>query len=141
MTMARPSRNNIDIVSENVVCFVTNIHLTDAKLKNTLSDTYEIARKDARKFKIYRYFGVPLSISATLFTSLLTSDFKSFSFVKGSVLEVIAWVVCAICFLVGIVFALICAACKDNDEKDERDEAISKVMSNIMHAGNTSNNE
>ena len=136
MTMARQNRNNIDIVSENVVCYVTNIQLTDDKLKNTLSDTYEIARKDARKFKIYKFYGVPLSISVTLFISLLTSDFKSFSFIKGDTLETIGWIVCSFCFAVGTIFALLYVSFKDNNENDERDVAISKVMKNIMNREN-----
>ena len=138
--MARTNRNNIDIVSENVVCFVTNIHLTDARLKNTLSDIYETARKDARKFKIYRFFGVPLSVSSTLFVTLLTADFKTFSFVDGTTLETIGWWIASVCLVIGVVLALMCATCKDNKEKDERDAAISKVMSVIMHSDGANNN-
>ena len=69
--------NIIDTKDEGIVVKETLISISDEKLRNSLSRTYEEAQKDMSKFHFYNLYSVFLSISSTLFLSLLTSNFHA----------------------------------------------------------------
>ena len=67
--------NIIEQSDPGIVAKETPVRLSDEKLRNMLSRTYERAQKDVRKPKLCKFFGVFLSIAGTLLLSLLTSTF------------------------------------------------------------------
>ena len=127
--------NNTQIIgvdSENIVCVESKINLSDAKMVNILKDTYEFARKDARKFKIYKHYGIFFSIAFSLLVSLLTSQFLPLGQIAGTTLKIIFGVVCAVCFIIGFTLLIICVNKKESNVNQERDNAVKEIMNNLL---------
>ena len=132
-TKTNRSRNNAIVTSANrIICRETPIQLTDEKMKNTLSQIYEKARKDADKFKLYKYYNVFLSIGSTLLLTLLTADFKTIGKLKGTTITKYGWIAVGLCFLAGIILAIVNVSCHHDKENDERDKAIQNAMSDLI---------
>lgn len=108
------------------------IQVTDEKLNRLLSSTYETARKDARKFKIYNHYGIFFSIAGSLIITLLTSSFNNYEIISSSTLTIIAWIVFSVSLITGIVLAIIRASLQNNDEHTQRDKAVEKIIDKIV---------
>lgn len=121
----------IDSSSGDIIIQEKAIRISDEKLSSMLLKTYEQAREDAGKFKLYKYYGVFLSIAFTLFITLLTTSFNDFLGIAGEVISLIFWVVFALSLASGTVLAVICASNMRNNQNSERDMAIEKVLNNI----------
>ena len=124
-------RNSIVTSSDKIICTETTIQLSDEKLKAMFSKVYEIARKDANKFHLHNHFGVFLSLGGTLLLSLLTADFKHFSFIEDGVLEKCCWWVSIGAILIGLLLAIVNVSVRHNNENEERDRAIETILSEI----------
>lgn len=122
---------NITTKDDNIVCKETSIKLSDEKLKNVLSKAYETARKDARKLKWYKHYGVLLSIAFTLIVTLFTAEFKSFWIFDGECLKIVFAIISAICLIVGLIMLITYATLKDNTLMDERDIAIENIIATL----------
>lgn len=125
------ANNLIDTSLGEIVIQEKPIRVTDEKLSSMLSKTYEQARKDACKFKVYKHYGVFLSTAGTLFITLLTTTFHDFLGIDSKTVSVIFWVAFVLTLITGIVLAVICASQQRNDENDERDLAVEKILNNI----------
>lgn len=130
--MARSNRKNIDTITGSIVCTETSIKLTDEKLKGILSKTYETARKDAQKFRIYKHYGVFLSVAFSLIIPLLTSEFQSFGVISADVISVFCWVIFAISLVSGVVLVIIYASNAATNETSERDEAVESMLAMLQ---------
>lgn len=124
-------RNSIVTSSDRIICTETQIQLSDEKLKGMFARVYETARKDANRFRLHNHFGVFLSLGSTLLLTLLTTDFKKFSFIEDGILDKWGWIICIGSLLIGIVLAIINVTVRHNNENEERDKAISNVLNDI----------
>ena len=130
--MAKSNKKNIDTITGSIVCTETNIKLTDEKLRGILSKTYETARKDAQKFRIYNHYGVFLSVAFSLIIPLLTSEFQSFGVISADNLSVFCWVVFAISLVSGVVLVIIYASNAATNETSERDKAVESMLAMLQ---------
>ena len=127
------SRNSIVTSSDRIVCSEIEIQLSDEKLKSKFSRVYEIARKDANKFRIYNHYGVFLSFGTTLLISILTSDIKQLPFLSAGFLEKTRLLACIGSLAVGVILALYNVSVRHNTENEERDKAIAEVFNEIKN--------
>lgn len=118
--------NIIDTKDEGVVVKETLISISDEKLRNSLSRTYEEAQKDMSKFHFYNLYSVFFSIFSTLFLSLLTSNFHAIGSATAEMVTVGAWGICIISGFLGGILAC-CKVAKRNDTS-ARDAAVEKVF-------------
>ncbi len=136
MTKKDSQATIFDTKLTNLVCKEFPINLTDEKLKSVLSKTYERARKDANKFRIYKHFGIFLSIGLTLLIALLTAEFKPLGMISGAVLQTICIILCCLTFVVGFIFLIMFAMLKDSNILDERDKAVNEIMESLTNFNN-----
>lgn len=132
--MAKKKNNKystIDSTEVEIVCVDTKIKLSDEYLKSLLSNAYEEARKDAKKFSISKLYGIFFSVALTLFLALITSEFKSIGALPGNKVQTLAIILCAICTIAGIILLAIYIRNKDLAVTEERDKAIEKVMKQL----------
>lgn len=122
----------ISVSSKNLFCEYTQIKLSDEHLKNILSHVYEKARKDSDCFKVYKYYGVFLSVFLTLFLSLLTSEFRGFLGLSGAVIATCARVLCAGCFIAWIVLSTWNTKNRNSDMNQERDDAVKEALNEVQ---------
>lgn len=139
--MARKKQNNLDTISGSIVCTETNIKITDEKLRGVLLKTYEAARQDAQKFKIYKHYGVFLSAAFSLIIPLLTSDFKSFGVLTAERLTIFCWIAFAIMLGVGIILVLIYASRSASCETKERDDTVEAMLRMLQPQNQDDNKE
>mgnify|MGYP001126899030 CR=1 FL=1 len=118
--------NIIDTKDEGIVVKETLISISDEKLRNSLSRTYEEAQKDMSKFHFYNLYSVFFSIFSTLFLSLLTSNFHAIGSATAEMVTVGAWGICIISGFLGGILAC-CKVAKRNDTS-ARDAAVEKVF-------------
>ena len=118
--------NIIDTKDEGIVVKETLISISDEKLRNSLSRTYEEAQKDMSKFHFYNLYSVFFSIFSTSFLSLLTSNFHAIGSATAEMVTVGAWGICIISGFLGGILAC-CKVAKRNDTS-ARDAAVEKVF-------------
>lgn len=118
--------NIIDTKDEGIVVKETLISISDEKLRNSLSRTYEEAQKDMSKFHFYNLYSVFFSIFSTLFLSLLASNFHAIGSATAEMVTVGAWGICIISGFLGGILAC-CKVAKRNDTS-ARDAAVEKVF-------------
>lgn len=118
--------NIIDTKDEGIVVKETLISISDEKLRNSLSRTYEEAQKDMSKFHFYNLYSVFFSIFSTLFLSLLTLNFHAIGSATAEMVTVGAWGICIISGFLGGILAC-CKVAKRNDTS-ARDAAVEKVF-------------
>ena len=118
--------NIIDTKDEGIVVKETLISISDEKLRNSLSRTYEEAQKDMSKFHFYNLYSVFFSIASTLFLSLLTSNFHAIGSATAEMVTVGAWGICIISGFLGGILAC-CKVAKRNDTS-ARDAAVEKIF-------------
>ena len=120
--------NIIDTKDEGIVVKETPIRISDEKLRNALSRTYEEAQKDMSKFHFYNLYSVFLSIAGTLFLSLLTSDFHAIGPVTAEKVTIGAWIVCIGSGLLSAILACYKVSQKTKNDTSDRDDAVEKVF-------------
>lgn len=120
--------NIIDTKDEGIVVKETPIRISDEKLRNALSRTYEEAQKDMSKFHFYNLYSVFLSIASTLFLSLLTSDFHAIGSVTAEKVTIGAWIVCIGSGLLSAILACYKVSQKTKNDTSDRDDAVEKVF-------------
>ena len=118
--------NIIDTKDEGIVVKETLISISDEKLRNSLSRTYEEAQKDMSKFHFYNLYSVFLSISSTLFLSLLTSNFHAIGSATEETVTMGAWVICILSGFLGVILA--CYKVSEKNDTSSRDAAVEKVF-------------
>lgn len=126
----------IDTSGGEFVIQEKSIHVTDEKLNRMLSDTYECARKDAKRFRWYDHYGVFFSIAGALIVPLLTSNFRDFDFIEGQTLNGIAWLVCVLSLIIGVILTIVRASNNGANEVDDRNNAVDRIMSGILNDEN-----
>lgn len=114
--------------SRDVVIKDAKVCLSNEKFKSSLSKSYETARKDARKFRLYKYFGIFFSIAISLLITLLTADFKSLGQIPADWVEGIAIAICVGCFVVGFILLVLNGQFRDASIFEERDNAVNKIF-------------
>lgn len=120
--------NIIDTKDEGIVVKETLISISDEKLKNSLSRSYEEAQKDMSKFHFYNLYSVFLSIASTLFLSLLTSDFHAIGSMTAEKVTSCAWSVCIGSGLLSVILACYKVSQKTKNDTSNRDNAVEKVF-------------
>ena len=120
--------NIIDTKDEGIVVKETPIRISDEKLRNALSRTYEEAQKDMSKFHFYNLYSVFLSIASTLFLSLLTSDFHAIGSTTAEKVTIGAWIVCIGSGLLSAILACYKVSQKTKNDTSDRDDAVEKVF-------------
>ena len=118
--------NIIDTKDEGIVVKETLISISDEKLRNSLSRTYEEAQKDMSKFHFYNLYSVFLSISSTLFLSLLTSNFRAIGSATAEMVTMGALVICIGSGFLGVILA--CYKVAEKHDTSDRDDAVEKVF-------------
>lgn len=122
----------IDTSKNPIVVEETPIHLTDEKLRNVLSHTYERAQEDMNIPKLRKHYGSFLSIAGTLFLTLLTSNFKTIGIFSADLVNGIASVLCFLCAVFG--FALLGMNVSDRMKQSsmERDKAVDEMIKQYL---------
>lgn len=126
------NKNIIDTKDEGIVVKETPIRISDEKLRNALSRSYEEAQKDMNKFHFYNLYSVFLSIASTLFLSLLTSDFHELGSVTAENVTIFAWAVCIVFGLLGAILACYKVSQKTKNDTSDRDDAVEKVFNQYI---------
>lgn len=110
--MSKPA---LTIDSKNTVLDVNQITLTVEQLTVAMNDVYESAHSRVNKFHWYDLYSVSFSVSATLFISCLTTNFKDFSakipWLDPVGMAIIAWLILSFLF----IFGMICVCKKSNN--------------------------
>lgn len=124
-----PKQNIIDQSSEGLVITEIPVQISDEKFKRLLSQAYERARHDARKWHWYDLYGNSLTAAATLFITLLTSTFNDIRRLglSGHDIECYCWLLFAVLFVFGCIASVAHAQCKNNCEPAERDAAVEYI--------------
>ena len=135
--MHRNKLNAVITSSDSIVCKETQIKISDEKIKSLLSKVYEIARKDASRFRLYNHYPAFFSVGFTIFLTIISSEFKSIGTVSGDTVHTIAIVLCIICIALCVILAIIKGAKSNSNTNDERDAAISEVLSKLMESSVT----
>lgn len=120
--------NIIEKSDPGIVAKETPVRLSDEKLRNMLSRTYERAQKDMSAIKFPKFYSVFLSISGTLFLSLITSTFSSVGKINASVVTGIAWGICISSAILGFILMGITVTNKTKSDTLKRDEAVNEVF-------------
>lgn len=111
-----------------IVAKETPVRISDEKLKNMLSRTYERAQKDMSVVKFRNYYSVFLSIAGTLFLSLLTSTFGAVGNISAECVTKFAWITCIASATLGFVLMGMTVSDKTKNDTSERDQAVSEVF-------------
>ena len=126
------NKPNIQLSAGSLVCRETTIHLSDVKLKTSLSNIYEKAAKDSKKTSFSTFFQIPLSMSGTLFLTSLTSEFKGIWNFSGEevgktvIFLTLAFLVLGLCMFTKYLTK------KYEDTTELRDNAVKQEMKNII---------
>lgn len=131
-TKTRKKSNNIETIDSEVICREIRIQMTNEKLKNTLIDTYELAREDASKKEFEDFWDVFLSTASSLLLALLTSDFKNIGQIPAEMVGFIVWIIFILSILLLIISLWQKLSKQNNGFSIERDNVIKKVMEDII---------
>lgn len=123
--------NAIDTNGGSIICTGTNIGISDDRLVNILSRTYETARRDATKFSFFGCYNILFSIAGTLLITLLTSEFKSIGSVSAENVTIAVWIIFSICLIGGMIMVSIHFGQKGAGMIEERDKAVMKEINAI----------
>ena len=126
------NKPNIQLSAGSLVCRETTIHLSDVKLKTSLSNIYEKAAKDSKKNSFWTFFQVPLSMSGTLFLTSLTSEFKGFWSFSGEEVGKFFSFLAIFLFIFGLYMFTKYLSIKYEDTTELRDKAVEMEIKNIM---------
>lgn len=122
------SNSIIEQSDPGIVAKETPVRLSDEKLKNMLSRTYERAQKDMSVVKFRNYYSIFLSIAGTLFLSLLTSTFGAVGNISAECVTKFVWAICIASAILGFILMGITVSEKTKDDTSERDRAVSEVF-------------
>lgn len=120
--------NIIEQSDPGIVAKETPIRLSDEKLRNMLSRTYERAQKDMSATKFRNFYSVFLSVASTLFLSLLTSTFGAIGKISAEFVTGIAWTICIVSALLGFILMGLTVSDKMKNDTNERDKAVDEVF-------------
>ncbi len=122
------SNNIIEQSDPGIVAKETPVRLSDEKLRNMLSRTYERAQKDMNAVKFRKFYSVFLSISGTLFLSLLTSTFGAVGKISAEFVTGMAWTICISFAVLGFILMGMTVTDKIKSDTHERDKAVNEVF-------------
>ena len=120
--------NIIEQGDPGIVAKETPVRLSDEKLRNMLSRTYERAQKDMSKTKFHNFYSVFISIAGTLFLSLLTSTFGAVGKISAEIVTTIAWILCIASAVLGFVLMGVAVTIKTKNDTTDRDKAVDEVF-------------
>ena len=126
------NKPNIQLSAGSLVCRETTIHLSDVKLKTSLSNIYEKAAKDSKKTSFWTFFQIPLSMSGTLFLTSLTSEFKGVWNFSGEEVGKFVGFLAIFLFIFGLYMFAKYLTKKYEDVTELRDNAVELEMKNII---------
>ena len=120
-------KNRINDPSEAEIVKEKGIYLSDEKLRAMLARSYERAQEDEETFKLYKFYGVFLSIAGTLFLTLLTASFSPIGNLSAKDLTTLAWIVCIICAVLGFILMGIFVSTRKKSNTKTRDHAVNEL--------------
>ena len=120
--------NIIEQSDPGIVARETPVRLSDEKLRNMLSRTYERAQKDMSKTKFRNFYSVFISVAGTLFLSLLTSTFGAVGKISAETVTTIAWILCIGSAFLGFVLMGLTVSEKTKNDTTDRDKAVDEVF-------------
>lgn len=111
------SKPTLTIDSKHTVLDVNQITLTVEQLKVAMNNVYESSYTRVNEFHWYDLYSVSFSVSATLFITCLTTNFKDFSakipWFDPAGMATCAWISLCILFIFGMV--CVCWKSRKND--------------------------
>lgn len=120
--------------SSFIILPIKQIVLTDAQLKQSLSDAYEEGVQDSTKWKWVKLSPLLLSIAGTLLVTCLTAKFNDFSayveWATQSRLMASAWIICVVALLAALML-LASSKKPTNAMRQERNNAVEKIFTTI----------
>lgn len=128
------SNNIIEQSDPGIVAKETPVRLSDEKLRNMLSRTYERAQRDMSSWKIYKSYSMLLSVAGTLFLSLMTSTFNEVGSLSTEIVTCIVWIMCILFALFGFILMGISVSVKMRSDTTERDKAVDEVFEQYFSA-------
>lgn len=131
--------NIIEQSDPGIVAKETPVRLSDEKLRNMLSRTYERAQKDMSAVKFRKFYSIFLSVAGTLFLSLLTSTFGSVGKISAGAVTVIVWMVCIGSAVIGFILMGLTVSEKTKNDTADRDKAVDEVFNQYFQSNNVSN--
>lgn len=120
--------NIIEQSDPGIVAKETPVRLSDEKLRNMLSRTYERAQKDMSATKFRKFYSVFLSVAGTLFLSLLTSTFDAVGKISAETVTIIAWIICVSSAILGFILMGLTVSEKTKSDTVDRDKAVDEVF-------------
>ena len=111
------SKPTLTIDSKHTVLDVNQITLTVEQLKVAMNNVYESSYTRVNEFHWYDLYSVSFSVSATLFISCLTTNFKDFSakipWFDAAGMTTCAWIILSSLFVFGMI--CVCWKSRKND--------------------------
>ena len=127
----RMSKPTLTIDSKHTVLDVNQITLTIDQLKVAMNNVYESSYTRVNEFHWYDLYSVSFSVSATLFISCLTTNFKDFSakipWLDPAGMTIIAWAILCLLF----IFGMVCVCWKSHNTDDVFADRNSTVIHQI----------
>lgn len=124
--------NSVKTTNYDISIIDAKFSLSDERLKNILSHTYEHGRSDAQKFHFCDHWGTCFSITFTASIPLWTADFRDFWKIPGNLLRDLVFLLFLGSLLVGIVFFILSLFNKNKEDANkERDTAVEKAIENL----------
>lgn len=120
--------NIIEKSNPGIVAKETPVRLSDEKLRNMLSRTYERAQMNMSATKFRHFYSVFLSVAGTLFLSLLTSTFDAVGKISTETVTIIAWIICIGSAILGFVLMGLTVSEKTKSDTIDRDKAVDEVF-------------
>ena len=125
------SKPKLTIDSKHTVLDVNQITLTVEQLSVAMNNVYESSYTRVAEFRWYDSYSVAFSISATLFITCLTSDFKDFSSViawlHSDRMAFLAWLIVFLSFVFGMLCVCRKAHKNDNVFVDRNNTVICEI--------------
>lgn len=129
------SKPTLTIDSKRTILDVKQITLTVEQLTVSMNNIYESAYTRCNNLHWYNLYSVAFSVSATLFLTCLTAEFKDYSSkvsgLNSGRMMLLAWIILFLLF----VFGIICVCRKANKNDDvfiDRDATVTREINKLQ---------
>ena len=126
------NKQNIQLSSRNFICKETIITLSDVNLKTILSNAYEVAVENCKKKRFCNYYQIPLSASATLFLSLINSQYNEILGISSETLKMGVVVFAFFLLVLGISMFFAYYERNSKTELQMRDDSVNQIMKSLI---------
>lgn len=118
--------------SKKYTCQENSIDIGDSSLTLALNRSYEAACKDNQKINFGKFSSTFLTLSLTLFVSILTtSKYTEIFGISEYIVSIIIKVMCGVFFVLGLIALCLSSKYKNKIVTESRDCAVNDICKNI----------